>query len=476
MRCQCIICQELFENNDEQVISALDCGHTFHCVCLNQWLENGNTCPSCRAPVHQKKIIHRLYFDSPEDADDVLDDAKLQNDIDALKLEVRKIKKEKNDIAKDREFQSQQVIELRITKDQIEQLLKEEQTKNSIHLKNLRSYESQLKSIEQDRVEYRKVKQKLEELQSLEILLNGVESDAAYIIASTGEKSGALQSLSRQLAFLKREFEKLKLEKRQMKEQYDKMQLGEHTRSKQIRDLTKERQSLKDQLERSEGDLKLAEKEIGLLQKKNTKLREKLKRLLSSPTSTAASSSFSNLMDESMKMKVFSSSTPKLSNHGNIIELDLTPDLFASPSLISPSDNGNLQTISCTKSSNNFKNAKKSTKRAADNDENQDTTKYLKITSAVGKKKRFNSNLAVNNTNSIATLAAMNIFKKRELTGRDGNQDSISRKGFDGLGGHTTFINPLGNPFKKPATKKKSLSKSGKPPPLPSLDNFVIID
>ena len=45
----------------------------------------------------------------------------------------------------------------------------------------------------------------------------GVESEAAEIISSSGEGPGAVQSLSRQVAFLKREYEKLKQEKRHVK-------------------------------------------------------------------------------------------------------------------------------------------------------------------------------------------------------------------------------------------------------------------
>ena len=63
MRAQCCICQELFENDSELVISALQCGHTFHGECLNQWLESGSsTCPSCRQTVVRKRIIDRFVL------------------------------------------------------------------------------------------------------------------------------------------------------------------------------------------------------------------------------------------------------------------------------------------------------------------------------------------------------------------------------------------------------------------------------
>ena len=36
MRAQCSVCQELF--GDQDVVSAPQCGHTFHNTCITQWL------------------------------------------------------------------------------------------------------------------------------------------------------------------------------------------------------------------------------------------------------------------------------------------------------------------------------------------------------------------------------------------------------------------------------------------------------
>ncbi|XP_060575609.1 E3 ubiquitin-protein ligase TRAIP-like [Ruditapes philippinarum] len=485
MRAQCIICQELFEN-DDQVISAISCGHTFHNHCLNQWLENGRTCPSCRVQVDKRKIIERLYFDAPEDNDGVVDDGKLQNEIDRLKLEVRKRDKEKNDIVKEKGKQDDRIEELQKARDRMSKLLKEEQTKVSAHLKTMKYYESQQKSLDLERQEYRKIKQKLVTLQSLEVLLNGAESDAADIISSAGEGGSAVQHLSRQVAFMKREYEKLKLEKRQMKEHYEKIQQTDMSKNKKINDLTKQCAIFQEQLERSEGDLKLSEKEVEMLKNKNRKLRDRLKSAIS-PSSNPGSSSFTNLLDESMKLQAFSASTPKLEHPegSQNIDLDLTPDLFTSPIQNTQAEHSEKPSTSCDTALSD-RSFGKSQKRSRDSEdtENQEQTKYLKITSAAEKNaqklKRFKSESAIKGSNSITTLASMNIFKKRELGERSNNQRSIIQKGFDGLGGHTTHINPIGNPFKKPTVKKSSsqskLSKFSKTPSLPKLDNFVIID
>lgn len=317
--------------------------------------------------------------------------------------------------------------------------------------------------------------------------IKGAESDAADVISSVGEGTSAVQHLSRQVAFLKREFEKLKLEKRQMKEHYEKIRLNDMAKDKRISDLVKQCDVYRDQLERSEGDLKISEKEVEMLKKKNANLRERIKSM-ASPNTEKGSSSFTNILDESLKMQAFSASTPKLGQPrcSQDIDLDVTPDLFASP--VKSVETLLQQTgskPSCDIDASN-RLLGKSQKRPRDSDdiENREQTKYLKITSAAEKNaqklKRFKSESAVKDCNSISTLASMNIFKKRELGERSSNQRSIVQKGFDGLGGHTTHISAIGNPFKKPTSKKSSsqpkLSKFSKTPSLPKLDSFIVID
>ena len=43
---ECSICLERYDKNDK--IMNLKCNHKFHKDCLNEWLQNNNTCPQCR--------------------------------------------------------------------------------------------------------------------------------------------------------------------------------------------------------------------------------------------------------------------------------------------------------------------------------------------------------------------------------------------------------------------------------------------
>lgn len=281
-----------------------------------------------------------------------------------------------------------------------------------------------------------------------------------------------------------------------MKEQFDKLQMNEVSKSKKIQSLSKECDILKDQLERSEGDLKLTEKHLEILKHKNTRLVSKLKKL----TQTAGSkdikdldsSSFTDLLNESAKLQAFSASTPKLSKPSTSSQntgLDSSFDLFSSPSPVKDGIQASGHTVSQTDDLGNKLSSTQRTSGAGgkrpfedeDAENNTDAaTKYFKITSASEsnsqKLKKFKSDSAMRESNAVLKFANMNIFKKKELGERHKNKGSIVQKGFDGLGGHTTHINSVGNPFKMP-TGKKSQAKSKKAlPALPKLDNFIQID
>ncbi len=54
----CNVCLDKF--NVEQEVYVLPCGHMYHMDCLDKWLDNKTTCPSCRYSVYGKKIKTNL--------------------------------------------------------------------------------------------------------------------------------------------------------------------------------------------------------------------------------------------------------------------------------------------------------------------------------------------------------------------------------------------------------------------------------
>ncbi|XP_037814160.1 uncharacterized protein LOC119605248 [Lucilia sericata] len=67
----CAICSEFFKSTDI-IYSTSKCGHVFHRQCLFRWLTRSNTCPQCRASVHQHNV-HRLFlnFSEPTAMDEI---------------------------------------------------------------------------------------------------------------------------------------------------------------------------------------------------------------------------------------------------------------------------------------------------------------------------------------------------------------------------------------------------------------------
>jgi hypothetical protein len=55
----CIICYE--DINLYKVIKTI-CNHIYHDKCLNKWLEDGNSCPSCRFVIREPDIVQSSYI------------------------------------------------------------------------------------------------------------------------------------------------------------------------------------------------------------------------------------------------------------------------------------------------------------------------------------------------------------------------------------------------------------------------------
>ena len=56
---ECVICLGAI---DHSAMTSLPCNHTFCTVCINSWLENSPTCPTCRHPIrHQSVHVSRRF-------------------------------------------------------------------------------------------------------------------------------------------------------------------------------------------------------------------------------------------------------------------------------------------------------------------------------------------------------------------------------------------------------------------------------
>jgi hypothetical protein len=49
---ECPICLEIFgELDDDSLLCTLKCGHSYHKICVNDWLRKDGSCPNCRIEI-----------------------------------------------------------------------------------------------------------------------------------------------------------------------------------------------------------------------------------------------------------------------------------------------------------------------------------------------------------------------------------------------------------------------------------------
>lgn len=175
MRAVCCICSDFFENNEEVSIAAAQCGHTFHTDCLMKWLETSSTCPHCRKRVNKNTVIKKLFFDVGEDAEEeVVDSDKLKNELSSMKLKLMQKEKEKKCVMEEKNDLVGKIREVEKTQKDLESSYKQEQSMNTSLRSQLKFHQMQHKSLEVEKEECRRIKEKLTTLKDLETILKGI--------------------------------------------------------------------------------------------------------------------------------------------------------------------------------------------------------------------------------------------------------------------------------------------------------------
>ena len=274
--------------------------------------------------------------------------------------------------------------------------------------------------------------------------LAGSESESAEILAQYGEGEQAVKQLARYCAIIKREYDKVKAEKRTIKEHFEKVRRDLASKTHLLEECTKELSAVREQLHGSEQDLTSSEKERKVLRGKLSKL----KRAIASPC--GSSSFIETLTEESPALKPLHSC--RLTDKSNLSDLP-EPKLQLSPDLFEDSPKTKVK------------------RHCEDNN-----IKLVKISSARENMPAKRPKLDVDDANHLTYLSGLNIFKKKQAPGCP----SVTRRGYDGLGGHTTFTQPIGPPkfagLKKIQVKsqpQKKQSLKAKCPPLPTMDGFL---
>ncbi|CAH1772674.1 unnamed protein product [Owenia fusiformis] len=447
MRIQCSICTELYEH--DSIISGLPCGHLFHRECVQRWFTSSNKrdCPQCRNHVDRKKVIDKLYFvvgdyDNGETEDNAPE--RIKNQLDDAKVTIREIKKDK-EAAIEKYAKLQRVInEISDEKHSLKLLFEQEQASNEGLQRQVAFLQAQQRDAQRAKEECKTYKKRVTELENVEKVVKGCESEVRELISQRGDGSGSMKELAQWNITLKGELTRTKRDKRFMQSENDKLRIQLSNVKKALMDKTTECTAIKEQFNDSENDLKHTEKE-------NEKLKKKLALLMSSlgsPGDTAAGFAHRLMNESPMPLP------PKLSTPSSSGQIDLDSGSFVvpcTPEIVKPSPNTQIK-----------------------NDCENNGIKYIKTTSLANPSKKRKADEPVENF--VVGLGNLNLFKKKGLI-----ENSRIRNGYNGMGGHEKFIEmrkgPQMKPLKKPVQKSGQLPKASKlakkNPPLPKLDFYL---
>lgn len=467
MRCGCVICGDLFTTSDD--ISATPCGHTFHNVCLLQWLERSKTCPQCRQNTKEKNVV-RLYFDTSQADQTQADPDTLQNLNESLKFQVRLKEQESINIKEENVDLTKKNKGLKAECKSLEGQIRAKDTTLSAlktQLKMLSAISAEAKKAKED---LKAAKLQLTNMQNAESVVNGTTEDVEIMLRNYESNPEATRSLATFCSILKKELAKCDGDKRRYRDEANSIK----NRIKEIRTALKssemERNTLQISNKQLTEDRESLEREVTSLKKK----MEALQSAIISPSGDLKNSAIHRLIAESpapmelkhlkrvkqsssdedpmfatpevvRKMAKLQDTSPDDANaqdHGDII-FDLDDD--------SPVSSGQSKSLQPSVQSNKIARSQK-----------ESASPYLPV--------KYSASLqSVQSSRVLAPLSnnpGVSIFKKDKPT----LQMSLSQKstssdkfGFDGMGGHSKVDDfPKPKPvFLKKKTGIKVVTKGG---------------
>ncbi|XP_077998656.1 E3 ubiquitin-protein ligase TRAIP-like [Glandiceps talaboti] len=437
----CSICSDLYETDSN--ISATTCGHVFHENCLQRWTNQSKTCPQCRADCFQRNIVRRLYLETSEDVDKEVDPSSLKNELDKTKALLSQNKKEKADLKKDKERLYDQISVLEGKIGDLMDRANEAESTNSALKKQLKILSYRQDEAEKAKKEARDLRNKLKRLERFEAVMLESSREVEEMLQNYGTGPHAVKDLATYCASLKKEFETSKQSRRKLRDELEEVKRHLHVKNKKLIEKIDETCELQRQLKLTEEDLQHSEDEKKSLKKKVSALQ----RAVESPS--GAKGVISRLAMESPAPQTFK--RPRLSGpiDENDFDLEMTPGFPETPEVIKPSPSVKAKKV-CQEFGVPFIK----------------TTSIAKANQQVKQESKERTALS-------SMIATSDLFKKRQ----PGDQDTSSiRKGYNGLGGHHTFIETREyafGPTRKIAkpTKRKNVRKPDAS--LRTLKNFI---
>ncbi|GBM85293.1 E3 ubiquitin-protein ligase TRAIP [Araneus ventricosus] len=252
MQSGCVICQDRF---DAAVgIVTTKCGHVFHNNCIDRWLEQSYTCPECRSKVC-KKSLTKLFFNFTFD---ITSDNNSDRSLDALKEQLRA--KDLESMDKDKKIKELQSYCARSERD-VEKM-HQEQMELQIEVSTVKREVQKLSRVEaknQKLLQENNILQsELEHLNNVKTIVEGCFSDAKKILAdvqvhvSSEEGKIATHRIATYCSVIKRELARSKEEKTQLQNELTqvkrKMGIVQADSAKKIRQLELKIRQLEEQI------------------------------------------------------------------------------------------------------------------------------------------------------------------------------------------------------------------------------------
>ena len=288
LRGACTICTDYFDAEND--ISVTPCGHLFHAVCLNQWIvtcTSRSTCPQCRRSILPKRIIGKIFINTPEEDQDDLDPYVLKNKLDELDGCLKKASCEKSDLKSSLKAMEEAKDNLMAKVKQLKAENKRE--KNTVHLlkSDIETLTNELSHSRAIKEEMKQLKLRLKTLEKVEICINGQKSDVDEMMNrySQNASSSDAKELAVFCVAMKQEYETIKESRNKLSNEVMKLKREIQKKS----ELLVHKLSAVDELKLANSNLMQSEE---ALTKENRSLQLKVKSLqqaIVSPTDTKAS-------------------------------------------------------------------------------------------------------------------------------------------------------------------------------------------
>ncbi|XP_067206404.1 E3 ubiquitin-protein ligase TRAIP-like isoform X1 [Linepithema humile] len=239
MHILCAICTEDFRSLDD--VSNTPCGHTFHYGCLLTWLERSETCPQCRESTTEH-TIHRIYLNFSDDSN-LTDVSSLEDKLNDILFEVKLKENVINNLTENKKQLEKQTSDLRQALKNAEMELITKQAAIYTFQRQMGFYKQQCAHLSTYKKGYKELREKVKNLQNLQVILEGSESEMDEILYRTTDRTELLtyiKVLKREITthFTKRKLLQLTIKslKHKLIESYKKSEVSEeeHIKRKKL--------------------------------------------------------------------------------------------------------------------------------------------------------------------------------------------------------------------------------------------------